>query len=359
MADRMYNQHDLRQQEQRALTPAMLWAVGFGVVALLTAAAVYYYVPERTPDPFATLSGTLYLSTAPADNGASNVYTFDIGSEELQKETDDSLFRQTPAMSPNGERLAYVASPLEPDSGFQFPFLETLQIYTRDLNAGASTYQKLTHATGSNVKRLPEWSPSGDRIAFTARPKETRDGPFSSLDTWHTYIADTADGSVIDLGNGTYPQWSPDGKHVLVLTATELRLVNTDGSGRSRTALTFPDTDWRASTAMPLDVSAGGDRFVWSDPRREGGATVLYSILSWDPFRVLEEKVIPEFLMWPTFSPDGRYIAGIGYENGTGQQAETPRLVVYDTVADERRMLMDLSDFNSDITFLSDWVVRE
>ncbi|NJD08887.1 MAG: hypothetical protein FIB01_00090, partial [Gemmatimonadetes bacterium] len=109
----------------------------------------------------------------------SDIFVMDADGSHLTNLTNDGMWDETPAWSPDGRRIAFgslrVDSPGGGDSGFE--------IYV--MNADGSNVTRLTNNAAQD--RSPSWAPDGSKIAF----KSDRDaGPYS----FQIYVMN-ADGS--------------------------------------------------------------------------------------------------------------------------------------------------------------------
>jgi TolB protein len=109
---------------------------------------------------------------------------------------------QSPSFSSDGSRLAFESNRL----GDAVP-----QIYVMDSQGGeADLISPYAYGRGGYYTS-PDWSPTGDRVAFHGRIRSGR---------YHILVADVADRGrrVIQLtteGNNEDPSWAPDGRHIV------------------------------------------------------------------------------------------------------------------------------------------------
>jgi dipeptidyl aminopeptidase/acylaminoacyl peptidase len=124
---------------------------------------------------------------------------------------------ESPALSPDGQRVAYVVRSMEPDSSAVGPakaeaggkdswtYRTHLWLAATD---GKTPPRQLTH--GAARDSSPAWSPAGDRIAFV-RSKE-KEKP-------QIHLLPLAGGEAMPLTKletgATDPRWSPDGNKIL------------------------------------------------------------------------------------------------------------------------------------------------
>jgi TolB protein len=148
-----------------------------------------------------------------------------------------------PAWSPDGRTIAYERfNPRLGTSGTHEVWL---------MNADGSNQRQLTVPPQSDTgpdadDNMPEWSPSGDELAFARRYRGRTD-----------LFVIRADGSGLrrltrQAGQHTWPAWSPDGRRIAFVTALGRRRaiysMNVDGSGLRRLtqgAVDYAYPDWQ------------------------------------------------------------------------------------------------------------------
>jgi TolB protein len=135
-----------------------------------------------------------------------------------------------PAISPDGSKLAFRTRRDNSQS----------EIYVANINGTEIT--RLTFIGGAY---WPDWSPDGTEIAFVRYPSSGSGGMFRDL-----YVMDS-DGSNRTL-LATYEQssngevaWSPDGTKLIYSCASQLCVINRDGTGQHTLSVNatagFPD----------------------------------------------------------------------------------------------------------------------
>lgn len=204
----------------------------------------------------------------------------------------------TPRWAPDGSSLAFVS-----DRG------EKNQVYLAPMDGGEA--RQITHARWGVSQ--PSWSPDGTRIAYSARTgdytesKERKgadknaprvitdlryklDGiGFFDERRMHIFVADVASGKETQITSGDYfddqPGWSPNGRTITFVSDRE----------RAR-----HQRQWRTDV---WTVAATGGR-AKKLTRSRGSSS------------------------HPTYSPDGKWIAFIGHENGDEGSAKNSHLML-------------------------------
>jgi len=112
--------------------------------------------------------------------------------------------------------------------------------------------------------------------------------------------------------NTTYPVWTPDGQRVVYRTASGLRWIQADGSGRGGA---IPGTSFQD---IPNSVSPDGETLAFLRISAETSGDVYVLSLKGDPNpRAMVKTAAYEG--GPQFSPDGRWLAYTSNESGQSQ----------------------------------------
>ena len=138
------------------------------------------------------------------------------GGEQL---TDGRVQSLNPSFSPDGESFAYEADPANEQ-----------QVYVRRISGGPARRVSIYHPREDTNAAGPDWSPNGDRIAYSALSDRR----------WQIFTVnpDGTDRRMLTRrGESEDPSWAPDGRH-----------------------LVFSSIDAQGSTVWILDVRTGRSR---------------------------------------------------------------------------------------------------
>lgn len=217
-----------------------------------------------------------------------------------------------PAWAPDGGKLAYCVR-LGP---FEFGQIQVI-------NADGSGRRQLTNVKGKGAC-LPDWSPDGEKIAFTAYGKE----PFVSI------VGKNGE-NVIYMTEGYGPRWSPDGKQLVFCRNPEGRkmkgsiwIINADGTGAKK--IIEDDSDVLQPTWFPDGNSVA---FTSDREHRNKWAIFRVNLDGTGLEKIAADQKVP--LFFPVFSPDGRLLV-VDYGANSGHEKS---ILLLDIASSQRKTL--------------------
>lgn len=220
----------------------------------LTASPGYDAEPRWSPDGqrivFTSDRDATADQRARRDAGAFELYVMNADGSGVRRLTTNDYFDASPAWSPDGRRIAFVATPGVRADSSPAEWAAQRQIFVMDLDG--SGVRRLTTSPGGN--NFPAWSPDGRRIAFSSGRDQVGGA--------QVYVMN-ADGSgqtrlTHSAVEETYPAWSPDGRRIAFISKaldslSDVHVVDADGSN-----------------SRNLTRSAGFDGFpAWSPDGRQ------------------------------------------------------------------------------------------
>ena len=178
-------------------------------------------------------------------------------------------------------------------------------IYTMPIEGGRAT----PFTRGMAIDAQPRFSPDGKKVVFTS----DRDGGWN---VW-TISLDKKDTTQVSRGKtNSYesPDWTPDGKYIVVSRNTKLHLFHADG-GSGQRLIPAPTQAGTPDVLRQLGAAFGkDDRYLWYAQRR--GSWIYNTPLSDYQLYVYDRKTgessVRSFrygsAFRPTVSPDGRWL---------------------------------------------------
>jgi serine/threonine-protein kinase len=157
---------------------------------------------------------------------------------------------------------------------------------------------------------MPSVSPDGKRLAYAMSQG-------TSQDIW-TYDLERTIKSRLTSGQNAYPVWSPDGRFLFFQGLGGMWWTRADGSGQPQ--LLMPSK----AVQLPFSFSPTPMRLAYSE-QNPGAKSDIRTVVIEDQagqLQVGQPQVLfstPVGLTYPTFSPDGRWLA---YANAAGAQYE-------------------------------------
>jgi TolB protein len=227
-------------------------------------------------------------------DGNPEIYSIRPDGSGLTRLTHDPGFDDSPAISPDGTRIAFLTARHDPSP--RFPNLK-YELYIMDMDGGNP--QRLT--VTETAEGHPAWSPDGSRILFDA--DYDADG-FAEIYTIEP------DGSNLmrltsSAANDQFADWSPDGAQIAFSSDRngnwDIFVMNADSSNQ-RPLTDGPD--WELFPAWSPD----GTHIAFNGLVPNSGNTDVY-VMNADGSNIRQLTDTPRFDENPAWSPGGSQIA--------------------------------------------------
>jgi dipeptidyl aminopeptidase/acylaminoacyl peptidase len=213
--------------------------------------------------------------------GNFDIYAMDPGGRVQQPVVAGPANDQDPDWSPSGDRFAFTS---DRDGSWQ--------IYVADVG-GQPT--RLTQGPGSNVDAV--WSPDGSQIAF----ETNRDG------NWEIYVMDADGGSPHDVSDGPEndfdPTWQPDGESVAFARSAggraDIFQAGAGGGGEAEPMLVSAPPEFEPA------ISPDGDQLAFSRLTGRNYDLYVMDLRDGATRRLTSSRTLDED---PAWSPDGQSI---------------------------------------------------
>jgi len=237
----------------------------------------------------------------------SDVWTYELHSDNAKRLTFDPSNHAVPVWSPDGSRLIFTANRLlnfdlymkNSDGGQQ-----EKTILQEDIDKWANDWSRdgkyLLYTRGTDLWFLT--FPEAKSSLFLKAPSALRNGQFSPDGKWVAYASnETGKWQIyvtsfpeargkwqVSSGGGEQPRWRRDGKELFYLSSDYKMMaapvtIGANFDSRSPIALfqTTPREPISLNDQFVYDVSRDGQRFVINTPVKEGETTPMSIILNW------------------------------------------------------------------------------
>jgi len=262
----------LGSPRQKALTHALLSVVFVGAVCLVT------LLPSHLTARRSVMLANLYSDD--------DLFLLDLDRWVTVQVTHGFTRHGTPALSPDGTRIAYVAA----QNRDMYVNLHILDLRSRER-------RQMTFFTGDVSN--PAWSPDGNMLLF-----DLDSGDDSGL-----FVIDAEGGEARRLTRGSHrdPAWSPDGRRIIYVHQEEginLWIMNADGGGAQ------PLLQWDGFRYFSPAWSPDGDKVALVSNRESADLELYLVDLETRQLTRLTYGAYMDFN--PVWTPDG---SGIMFES--------------------------------------------
>jgi len=227
-------------------------------------------------------------------DGNPEIYVMTAGGSGPARLTNDPGFDDSPSLSPDGQKIAFLTSRHDPHP--QFPNLK-YELYVMAVD-GSDT---LRLTTTDAAEGHPAWSPDSQKILF--------DADYDGDGFYEIYVMN-ADGTGVtrltaSAANDQFADWSPDGTRIAFSSDRNGNwdLFVMDADGGNQQALTS-SPDWELFPAWSPD----GHQIAFNGLQPRSRNTDIF-VMNADGSQVRRLTDTPRFDENPTWSPDGRQIA--------------------------------------------------
>lgn len=260
------------------------------------------HTPAPTATPLPTLVPQAQAAIMPGSriafysnrDGNPEIYIMDVDSAQVTRLTNDPAFDDSPALSPDGARIAFLTA--RHDSAPRFPDLK-YELYLVDSDGG--NLRRLT--TTASAEGHPAWSPDGSKISF--------DADYDGDGYAEIYALDVASLEVTRLtsnaANDQFADWSPDGTQMAFASdrngSWDIFVMQSNGD-HQRVLTDSPD--WELFPAWSPD----GTQIAFNKLTPRSRNTDIF-VMRADGSDVRQLTNAPGFDENPAWSPDGDAIA--------------------------------------------------
>lgn len=336
--------------------------IGIGIVFIVALIAIYSAIfiyglqlPTFQSEEEVVVEITPYnptgyiLMNLAKDTGESGLYAFDFESETITALPGDLKF---PHFNDDEDRyLATVetSSTTSLGEGSIYSNLYEVDIENESFKLLFSSLKE----DGREFRR-PRISPLGDFYTLEMSPDTTDGRSIYSLEDWDIYLGRRGEVPT-PVVKGAFANFTPAIHEGLIYLDSEgVHYIYLDPETIVEDELVFPSTS-EVIANNHLALARDGSRFAVTNVGAK--EVVVVYVESWRPFLVGNVRRYDVAGFWPTFSPDGRYLAIQEVDiSEIGEDPTQARLTIIDLATGERRTVADLSGFVQMQLFMNDWV---
>jgi len=320
-----------------------VWLLYPKLQALFSTKPQKVFVEARNFSP----EGVLYFSAQPENNDSQNIYSLNLatgglskylGEKETLTLTPNFLGSSTDTILVSTNNLTDVKNGVPPvlastnntKDGKEVVF-PILQVFSYSKEGGLVQVTR----SGVRLKRNPSWSEPLKLLVYAGKePKSNLS--LNNPDSYSIYIQN-ASGVEKRIATGTSPTLVPGGESVVVLQDDGLHLVSLKDFSDEKI---WPIPAGFAEGSY-VAVSKKGD-IAWSSPAHH--SIYIMKVDTWKPFSGSITHKIPARAVWPTFSPNGEYLA---YGKVTDEKEQKQLSVaIFDLVTPQEKVVTTLPGFD-------------
>ncbi len=329
-------------------------------------------------NPLEELSGSLHITLADEEISQASdflpyqLHTYDFESNSISQNTEITNIAYTYDSSPLGV-VAYAALVPAISTTMAVEVTEpvTPQIFVKD----EERITQLTTAVTSNDtpiirKRLPQIANTdATKILFSQqRGTEALEDilAFRDLDNWDAILITGSSDEQVLAQNAAYPTWSKDDNFVFVIKTDGIYVIDVKDPENSIYNLWNP-LQTGLGYGSQITISPDGEYLLLTDPSEDSSTINRLTVFKIEDndqssnaapvalrtvFQFAQNDVQT---IWPTISPEGRYLALQVIDNDPSNR--NARVEIYDLTQDDVSALrtISLAEFDQNIAFLTDW----
>ena len=250
--------------------------------------------PTPTPEAESVITPGGQIAFYSDRDGNLEIYIMNADGSQVTRLTNDPAFDDSPALSPDGARIAFLTGRHDPA-----PRLPDLKYELYLVNSDGSALRRLT--TTEAAEGHPAWSPDGTRIVFDADYDGDGYAEIYAMDVENLEVTRLTSSTA----NDQFADWSPDGRQIAFASDRngnwDIFVMQSDGSDQH--ALT-DSLDWELFPAWSPD----GTRIAFNGLAPRSRNTDIF-VMRADGSDVRQLTDAPGFDENPTWSPDGSAIA--------------------------------------------------
>lgn len=326
-------------------------------------------VTENQINEPAKLSGKMFLSLSPKNSPreAPISYVFDIEKQELSPSDMDTFgdsFKTYIAdldISPNGQWAAFKG--FKPSEAAQYNPVTSPQIHRVRLDSPTSI-SDIAKAISSNSQKLTNISVSRKHSSSVNNKGEilmisVDSGDIENIQPVENFTIRhiSSNNDIKILTNGFLPRWITDTNFVFFKNDGLYTYSLTNNVERLLLAFKFNDGEGLFND-VKMSVSDDTRFIAISIPKRNILTVLGVDMVDGEPTLNSFLKELPISGFWPTFSPDGEFLAIQGVNADTFETDPKPFLSFWRTsdFVELEDLRVDLDDYRQAYMFIDDWI---